>query len=221
MVETGDTIRLAELVCARLCHDLGGLIGTVGNAMAMVAEGSGRGNEVLAFATSATTMLSQRLQLMRAAWGPETEAIALPDLLRLAGPAVAARRVGIDTRTLAPDCVFSARAGRVLLNLILLACESLPKGGTIVILGRSDDLLLRIDGPLAAWPAGFSACMRDEASAIGALTGARSVQMPLTALFALTSGVRLSPVLGPTSGIEAVRLCDEVTLSPAQSPHPN
>jgi histidine phosphotransferase ChpT len=206
MAELGDTIRLVELVCARLCHDLGGLIGTIGNALEMVAEDAGRDNEVVAFAASAANALTQRLRLMRAAWGPEIEAIRLPDLVKLVTPALAARRVGLDTRALAPDCVFPSPNGRVVLNLIVLACDCLPKGGTIVLLGKPDDLLVRINGPIAAWPAGFADCMRDEATAIAALTGARSVQMPLTVLFALSRKLRLSPVLGPTSGLEALRV---------------
>ena len=47
---------------------------------------------------------------------------------------------------------------------------------------------------------------RDEAEAIATLTSARSIQMPLTALLALSRELHLSPVLGPTSGIEALRL---------------
>jgi histidine phosphotransferase ChpT len=206
MARLGDTIRLVELVCARLCHDLGGLIGTVGNALEMVAEDAGRDNEIVAFAASAATALTQRLRLMRAAWGPETEALKLPALVTLVTQAVAVRRIGIDARALPPDCVFPPAIARVVLNLIVLACDCLPKGGTIVLLGEATDLLVRIDGPDAAWPAGFTDCMRDEAAAIAAITGARSVQMPLTVLFALSRGLRLSPVLGPTAGVEAVRL---------------
>jgi histidine phosphotransferase ChpT len=207
MAQLGDTIRLLELMCARLCHDLGGLIGTVGNALEMVSEDIGRDNEVLAFATSASSALAQRLRLMRTAWGPEVEAFKLPALVKLVTPDLAARRIGIDTRALPPDCVFPPAIGRVVLNLIVLACDCLPKGGTIVLLGEPADLLVRIDGPGAAWPQGFADCMRDEATAIAAVTGARSVQMPLTVLFALSRQLRLSPVIGLASGIEAVRLC--------------
>ena len=206
MVELSDTIRLVELICARLCHDLGGLIGTVGNALDMVSEDAGRDNEVLAFASSAAQALTQRLRLMRTAWGPETDATGLPALVKLVTPVLTARRIGLDVRTLAADTVFPRAMGRVVLNLIVLASDCLPRGGTIVLMGKPDDLLVRIDGPGAGWPAGFGDCMRDEAAAVAALTGVRSVQMPLTVLFALTRNLRLSPVLGPASGIEAVRL---------------
>jgi histidine phosphotransferase ChpT len=206
MAQLTDTIRLVELVCARLCHDLGGLIGTVGNALEMVAEDAGRDNEVLAFASSAARALTQRLRLLRAAWGPEVDTIALPALVRLVTPALAARRVGLDTKGLAPDSVFSPPVGRVVLNLIVLACDCLPQGGTIVLMGEPADMLVRIDGPGATWPSGLAACLRNEAAALKALTGPRSVQMPLTVLLALSRNLRLSPVLGPGSGIEALRL---------------
>jgi histidine phosphotransferase ChpT len=208
MTELGDTVRLLELVCARLCHDLGGLIGTVGNALDMVADDTGRDNEVLAFASSAAHALTQRLRLMRAAWGPEAGAMTVPALAGLVTPALAVHRIGLDTRALPPDCVFAPAVTRVVLNLIVLAGDCLAKGGTIVLMGAPADLLVRMTGPGAAWPAGFVTCMRDEAAAIAALSDARTVQMPLTALFALSRALLLSPVLGAGGGIEAVRLTE-------------
>jgi histidine phosphotransferase ChpT len=206
MAQSSDTIRLVELICARLCHDLGGLIGTVANALDMVTEDAGRDNEVLAFASSAAHALTQRLRLMRTAWGPESDAITLPALVKLVSQALAARRVRLDIDRLQADCEFASPVARVVLNLIVLACDCLPRGGAIVLLGEPADLLVRIVGQGAAWPQGFTECMRDESAALAALTNALSVQMPLTALFAQSGGLRLSPVLGPASGIEALRL---------------
>ncbi len=214
MAEAGETIRLVELVCARLCHDLGGLIGTVGNALELAAEHSGAADEVLAFATAANKALAQRLRLMRTAWGPEFAVLPLTALVELTAPPLAARRIGLDSRALPLDCELSPSIGRVTLNLIVLAAECLPKGGTIVLLGRPDDLLLRIVGPGAAWPPGFAELMRDPAPGLAMLNGTRSLQMPLTVLFARRGTVRLSPVLGPAGGpaegaaggIEAVRI---------------
>jgi histidine phosphotransferase ChpT len=205
MPELGETMRLVELTCARLCHDIGGLIGTVGNAVEMVAEDADRDDEVLAFASSAAKALTQRLKLMRAAWGPDPNSFAMSALLGLVVPPLEIRRIGVDAGTMSPDSIFPGPTGRVLLNLIVLASDFLPKGGTIFLMGEPSDLLIRIVGPDAAWPPGFSACMRDEASALAMLTNARSVQMPPTVLLALSRNLRISPVLG-VAGIEAVRL---------------
>ena len=206
MADLTETIRLVELTCARLCHDLSGLIGTVGNALDLVAEETGGGNEVLAFAMSAASALTQRLRLMRAALAPETEALTLTALRALVVPPFAARRIGLDMRSLPEEGTFSPGSGQVALNLILLAGDCLPKGGTIVLMGEPDDLFLRLDGPGAAWPPGLTACLRDEAASFAALTGVRSVQMPLTALLAVSRGLRLSPVFGPADGLIGLRL---------------
>jgi histidine phosphotransferase ChpT len=212
----GDTIRLVELICARLCHDLGGLIGTVGNAIDMVDEEAGGENEVVAFASSAAKALVERLRLMRAAWGPEADPLPLPKLFALVTSPLAARRIVFDAGALPVACVFPAPTARVLLNLILLAADSLPRGGTIVLLGEPDDLIVRIDGPGGGWPAGLAGVMGDEDAAIAALTGVRSVQMPLTALLALSRALRLSPILGPR-GVEAVRLQPAMPVAPGST----
>jgi histidine phosphotransferase ChpT len=143
MPELGETIRLVELVCARLCHDIGGLIGTVGNAVDMVADDAARDDEVLAFASTAARALTQRLRLLRSAWGPDQETIALTALIALVAPPLEIRRIGVDTGGLPPDSDFSGPFGRVLLNLILLACDCLPNGRH----DRADGRAVRSVGP--------------------------------------------------------------------------
>jgi histidine phosphotransferase ChpT len=207
MAELGETIRLVELVCARLCHDLGGLIGTVDNALDLAAEEGEGASEVIAFGASAAKALAERVRLARAAWGPESDPLSLDGLIDLVSAPLAARRIDLDVRMVRPGNSFAAPFGRVTLNLILLAADCLRKGGAIVLVGQSDDLLARIEGPDAAWPAGLAVCLRDEREAIAALTNAGSVQMPLTALLAFSRHLSMTPVLGPVSGIEAVRLC--------------
>lgn len=206
MADLGETIRLVELTCARLCHDLGGLIGTVSNALDMVAEDNTSSDEVLAFGTSAAKALMLRLRLMRSALGPESGALSLRALRDLAAPPLQARRIDLDTSDLPTDGVFAPAAARVVLNLLVLAADCLPKSGAVVLVGDPADLFVRIDGPGAAWPPGLAACLRDEAAAFAALTSARSAQMALTTLFALHRNLRLSAVLGAGGGIAALRL---------------
>ena len=107
MPELGETMRLVELTCARLCHEIGGLIGTVGNAVEMVAEDADRDDEVLAFASSAAKALTQRLRLMRAAWGPDPTSLALSALLALVTHPLEIRRIGVDAGSMSPDQYFS------------------------------------------------------------------------------------------------------------------
>jgi len=85
------------------------------------------------------------------------------------------------------------------LNILLLAADSLPEGGQVVLAGAADDLFFRIAGPVAAWPTGMALCLASEAEAHAALIDERNLQMALTALFAYAAGLRLSALLAPTS----------------------
>jgi hypothetical protein len=110
----------------------------------------------------------------------------------------ACRDITVDVAALDQDTVFPGATGRIVLNLLLLAADSLPSGGTVILAGDADDLFVRIAGLGAAWPAGMAACLADEAEAGSALTEGRSLQMAVTALLAYASGIRLS-VLYPAS----------------------
>ena len=205
MADLEETLRLVELTCARLCHDLGGLIGTIGNALDMVTDEAGQQSEIVAFAATAAKALTRRLRLLRAAWGSETASMTPSSLRALAAPPLEARRIALDIAALPPDNVFSPSVGRVVLNLILLAGDCLPKGGTITLMGEPADLFIRIDGPNSAWPSGLSGCLHDQQAAFAALREVRAMQMPLTILLAFGARLRISPVLGP-AGVEALRL---------------
>ena len=61
----GRRVRLAEALAIRLCHDLSGPLGALGAALGEV----GAEAEALSLAQEASTVLRQRLALLRAAWG--------------------------------------------------------------------------------------------------------------------------------------------------------
>lgn len=199
MARMNDCMRIAELTCARLCHDLSGLLGTVAGALELATDGIDDLSEELALATDAAKELTLRLRLYRAAWSAGTEALSLSELLALAEGLPKARSVTIETDALAPDLVMSPATGRLVLNLLLLAGDSLPRGGRVLLAGSAGDLFIRILGPNAAWPAGFAACIADADVAISSLTTARAVQMPLAALIAHAHGPHLSMLIGPAA----------------------
>ncbi len=86
-----------------------------------------------------------------------------------------------------------------MLNLLLLAADSMPAGGTVMLAGSADDLFVRIDGPAAAWPTAMAVCMVNEAAAHAAISAGKAAQMPLTALLAHAAGVRLSVLMSPAA----------------------
>ncbi len=199
MAQISDCIRMTELICARLCHDLSGLVGTVGGAMELLSDAPSDLPEELALAADAARELTARLRLYRAAWAGGEGALSLPSLLSLADGLPHARQIAIEVDLAPPDATLPHTVARLLLNLLLLAGECLPKGGRILLAGAPDDLFLRVLGPNAAWPSGFAACIADSDAAIAALTTARRVQMPLSALIAHAHGPRLSMLMGPAA----------------------
>jgi histidine phosphotransferase ChpT len=197
MAEISDTLRLVELTCARLCHELSGLAGTLGNVIDLAVEEAPAAAETLVVGRDAARELVQRLRLLRAAWGPDSMPLALSALLALAQGRQNAARIRIDSSALPAETIFSPRMSRLILNLILLASECLPGGGIVSLAGSAADVIIMISGPKAAWPMGFAGCLADEATAFAALTGARALQMPLTALLTHGLGLRLSMLMAP------------------------
>ena len=79
--------------------------------------------------------------------------------------------------------------------MLLLAAESLPKGGVVTLGEAGPDAALVVPrGQDAAWPPELAAWMADPAPAWRAAASAapRLLQGPLTALLAHGAGIRLS-----------------------------
>ncbi|HEY0184781.1 MAG TPA: histidine phosphotransferase family protein [Rhodopila sp.] len=155
---------------------------------------TGRGTAGASAPRAAATPLQA---LRHAAWTPGTEPMPLVRLREL-GDGLP-RRVNLDTAALSPDTAFPAATSRIVLNLLLLAADSLPAGGSIIVAGTPDDLFVQIAGPDAAWPRGMVACLTDEAALRSALAEGRNLQMALAALLAHAAGIRLSVLIPPNA----------------------
>ena len=198
-----DLLRVSELLCARLCHDLRGPLGALIGVLESARE-EAPGNETLALAEETAVELAQRLKLLRAAWGLDGEEL---DVIRLQGLATClstSRRLRLDLAGLDPRSIFPPPLSRLVLNLLLLAVESLPGGGIVALTGSpTDGILVTISGPRAGWPAGFGACLADASAAWeAATTSVRGMQAPLTALLANSLGYRLSMLMPVGAGAE-------------------
>ena len=182
MSGTPGALRLIETTLARLCRDIA--------------------NPATPFDTD--SMLATQRELRQSAWGPGSRPM---DRARIQSLATGLQGdIAVDFSALANRTEWSAPAGRIVLNLLLLAAGSLPAGGTIVLAGSADDLFVKIAGSGAAWPAGLARCLTDETEAIAALTGERNVQMAITALLARATGIRLSIVFAAADRHEPVIL---------------
>jgi histidine phosphotransferase ChpT len=208
MSGASDPLRLAELVCARMSHDLGGTIGTLTGALELTEDPTAAA-EALELADQAASELRQRIELLRAAWGPVSGPLDLAVLRTRAEAMPHAKRRTLDLSALPDDTEFSPPFAKMVLNLLLLAGDALSGGGEVTLAGSATDLIIAIAGPRAAWPSNLASCLASEAAAWGALQDARSLQMPLTALLARSLGLRLTLLLsaGPGGPAPPLRLC--------------
>jgi len=195
-----DPLLLAELLCARICHDVSGPLSSVLAGVEVAAEEAGAASEPLAVALEAGEALRRRLGWMRAAWAGEAGALSVTEFRRLAEAVASGRRLTLDFSKLDPDRAFAPPAARLALNVLLLAFEALGSRGRIAMAGSAGaEVAVTLEGPRAAWPEELATYLADERAAWQALTGARTLQAPLTALLARRCGLRLSFLL-PAGG---------------------
>jgi len=181
-------LALADALCARLCHDLSSPLGSLMGALEVAIESPGDAEEALPLASETAVEMGRRLRLLRAAWGGadgEMDAQALADLATGLPNRV---RVALDGLA---EGAFPAPVARVLLNLLLLGAEALPRGGTVTLSGAPGaDVLVTVNGPGATWPTGLVVALAGPVPPPPA--GPRTVLAPLVAMLARAAGMRLS-----------------------------
>ena len=197
---TSDHVRAmawSDSLCARLCHDLAGPLGTLMGALELAADDPSSAADSLELATRAATRMVLRIRLLRAAWGGDCGALSAPALAELAAGLPERVRVELDGLT----GEFAAPVARVLVNMLLLGIEALPRGGAISLRGAPGEaVLLEVKGSPARWPAGLARALADPAGAV--LDDPRGVQGPLAVGLARLAGLRLS-LLVPAGGAPA------------------
>ncbi|CAA7616176.1 conserved hypothetical protein [Candidatus Terasakiella magnetica] len=132
---TQDDMKLAELLCARLCHDLAGPVGAASAGAELMEEGGDP--ETARLVALSAGWAAARLKFFRAALGPGGNPQAAAALHDLALSYLKTANSGPNTDiTLAWSCgsaSLDADRSRLLLNLILLARDALVRGGRIEV----------------------------------------------------------------------------------------
>lgn len=149
-----DDIRLAELMCARLCHDLAGPVGAVSNGAELLEENDPElASEAASLMAGAALQIGQRLRFFRAAFGWEGGAAKS---LAEAGKIVAdflAPLPGQQARfEIAPPHGETPAADgiKLLLLLTLFGSEALPRGGRLALQAGPDFVQVTASGAGAA-----------------------------------------------------------------------
>lgn len=135
-----DTATLGELLCARLCHDLAGAVGAVGTGVELLTdEGSGPGlaDDALALLAGSAAAAVCRLKFLRLALGGGGPAMSSDQLRSLIADFFGSQmgdsealRFDWDT---AGQQIWESDEAKLLLNLVLMARDCLPRGGVVSV----------------------------------------------------------------------------------------
>ena len=143
-----NDLRLASLLCTRLCHDVIGPIGAINNGLELLDDPStGMDEEVINLIRHSAGESARRLQFFRAAFGlsrGSSGTAGVDDVKRLADGLFAESKVELDwfEGPLPAEPVAAGKLPQLLLNLVLFASEALPRGGCVTVrFAKQDDAL--------------------------------------------------------------------------------
>ncbi len=168
-------IRVVELMCSRLCHDLVSPIAAINNGVELIQEvDEDMADEAMALVAQSGGRAAALLRLFRLAFGAAgaQSSITLADAKEAAAAYLAGPKLALDWRV--PEQVAQAPApagsAKVLLNLFVVACDALIHGGVITVTCEGSGA----DRHLVAVAAGRGATLSAEAAA--ALAGLTPVE---------------------------------------------
>jgi len=157
---TLDSLDLAALVASRVCHDVISPVGAIVNGLEILEDEKDEGMRGFAFdlIKKSAAQASARLQFCRIAFGAAGSAAAMLDL----GDAEQVARGFVEdqkTKLLweAPRQLLPKNKVKLLLNLVLVAATTIPRGGVITVSatgeGEATEFKLATEGPHARVPA--------------------------------------------------------------------
>lgn len=132
-----DPAALAELLCARLCHDLAGVVGAIGTGVELLVDESADGDlaaEALTLLTGSAASAVARLKFLRLALGSVQPPMSSNQARSLIGDFLFARSgeagmMRLEWRDALAD--WSGDELKLLFNLVLITSDCLPAGGMI------------------------------------------------------------------------------------------
>ena len=150
-----DDMRLAALLCTRLCHDVIGPAGVTVNGVELMSDDAANIDDaVIELVRQSATEAIRRLKFFRAALGVAVEGHTLDEARKLAEGYFEGGKIETDWSgaALASGTPLPLGFVPILLNLLLCAAAALPRGGGVGIgaAAAGDGLAIRIE---AAGPA--------------------------------------------------------------------
>jgi histidine phosphotransferase ChpT len=194
---TLDALDLAALLCSRVCHDLISPAGAIVNGLEVLEES--KDEETRTFALDlikkSARMASAKLQFCRIAFGAAGSAGAQVDL----GDAENVARGFIEDEKVKltwnlPRTLLPKNRVKLLLNMILVATQSIPRGGIVTVEGegQAEAMTFRISarGLNSRIPQAVPALLAGTPE--GGTVDAHAIQPFYAGLLARTSGLNVS-----------------------------
>lgn len=142
-----DELRFAELLCSRLCHDLVSPIGAINNGVELLEEfGGGGSDDAMGLIASSGRQAARRLQFYRVAFGLAGSQVvqSVGDVRSLLGGMLEGGKVTLEWDEAAVRAPEIAGWGKLLMNMVALAGESLARGGTLRVTVSVDNEFARL-----------------------------------------------------------------------------
>ncbi|HLG86485.1 MAG TPA: histidine phosphotransferase family protein [Alphaproteobacteria bacterium] len=193
-------LRVLELVCSRICHDLVSPVGAVNNGVELIREiaeeessGGGLEAEALALIAHSAEQGSRRLRVLRLAYGAAGADASWEEIRGAIGQFFTGSRIAF---TWPPEIDFQLPEnvrgfGKVLINAVLLAADSLGQNGQITVEARSNGATVAAVGSAPALDAERTAALAGRTAA--ADLDPRSIHAYVTARFAAHYGIGFVP----------------------------
>lgn len=142
------TIDFANLLCSRLCHDLLSPVGALNNGLELLADETDprMREQCLDLLGESARTSANKLKFFRLAFGAAGgygDAVPVNEL-RDAVEGMFAANSRLTINWLVGEQTLDKRAGKILLNLALIAGDALIRGGTLDVGGETRDGLVEI-----------------------------------------------------------------------------
>lgn len=190
-----SALDLAALLCSRVCHDVISPVGAIGNGIEVLEDkGAADMREMaLELIVKSARQASHRLQFTRLAFGAAGSAGAqldLGDAEQVVRGMIEDDRIRVDWRL--PRELLPKNRVKMLLNLMLLAASTIPRGGKILVEAEAGltGFVLASTGTQPRIPDGVEALLAGRIPAGG--LDAHSVQPYYAGLLARDCAVGLS-----------------------------
>lgn len=188
-----ENTKLTALVASRICHDMVEPMSAIIQGLEMIKSAEGKGDpDALSLLDHGVGKAWAKLEFFRFAMAGAT---AEGDSELEEGRAVAQKLYSVLKPELiwnAPAVAMPRPAVRVIVNLLLIANECLPRGGTVEVTASGDgnggEVVIAASGPRAKLKEATAAALR---GAEDDLSG-HTIQPTLTALLARQGGVEIS-----------------------------